>query len=100
MGIAQDGTVILMCCDGRSEKSAGMSHADMIELYLGLGYEIRDMLCLDGGGSTTVVLKEEDGSFAVANEPSGPPSPDCPPDISGPLANMRPVADAILIVGK
>ena len=100
VGIAQDGTVILMCCDGRSEKSAGMSHADMIELYLGLGYEIRDMLCLDGGGSTTVVLKEEDGGFAVVNEPSGPPSPDCPPDISGPLANMRPVADAILIVGK
>lgn len=35
-----------------------------------------------------VVLREEDGSFAVTNEPSGP------------KANMRPVADAILILGK
>ena len=100
VAIAEDGRVILMCCDGRSEKSAGMSYGDMIELYLSLGHPIRDMLCLDGGGSTTGVLKEEDGSFAVTNEPSGPPSPDWGSMGSGPAANMRPVADAILVVKK
>jgi uncharacterized protein YigE (DUF2233 family) len=100
VGITEDDRVIFMCCDGRSEKSAGLSHADMIELYLDLGYPMKDMLCLDGGGSTTVVLREEDGSFAVTNEPSGPPSPEWVFAASGPMANMRPVADAILILGK
>lgn len=100
VGITQDDRVILMCCDGRSEKSAGLSWADMIDLYLSLGYEIRDMLCLDGGGSTTVVLKETDGSFAVVNEPSGPPNPEWSGNATGPMANMRPVADAILILSK
>ena len=99
VGVTEDDRVILMCCDGRSEKSAGLSWADMIDLYLGLGYRIKDMLCLDGGGSTTVVLKEADGSFAVTNEPSGPPNPDWSAG-AGPMANVRPVADAILIVGK
>lgn len=47
-----------------------------------------------------VVLREEDGSFAVTNEPSGPPSPEWVFAASGPMANMRPVADAILILGK
>ena len=100
VGITEDDRVILMCCDGRSEKSAGLSWADMIDLYLGLGYQMKDMLCLDGGGSTTVVLKEEDGAFAVVNEPSGPPNPDWSGNGTGPMANMRPVADAILILGK
>ena len=100
VGITEDDRVIFMCCDGRSEKSAGMSYGDMIELYLSLGYPIRDMLCLDGGGSTTVVLKDEDGGFAVTNEPSGPPSPDWGSMGSGPAANMRPVADAILIINN
>lgn len=100
VGITKDDRVIFMCCDGRSEKSAGLTWADMIEVYLDLGYEMKDMLCMDGGGSTTVVLKEADGSFAVVNEPSGPPTPDGTPGVEGPQSKVRPVADAILILKK
>ena len=75
VGFAADGTAILMCVDGRSERSGGISYADMIEIYTTLGYEIKELLNLDGGGSTTVVLRDEDGSHFVRNVPSGPPLP-------------------------
>ena len=45
-------------------------------------------------------IGEADGTFAVTNEPSGPPNPEWSGDETGPRANMRPVADAILILGK
>ena len=60
-----------------------------------LGYQMKDMLCLDGGGSTTVVLKEDQGRFAVVNDPCGSATPG-----DDPAANARAVADAILILGK
>lgn len=100
VAIAADGTVILLCCDGRSEESGGLTHGDVIDLYTHLGYEIVDLLSLDGGGSTTVVLGEEDGGFAVKNVPSGPPTPDGSDPVDPSIPNLRPVADAILIIGK
>ena len=75
VGFADDGTIILMCVDGRSKRSGGISYADTIDIYTHLGFEIRELLNLDGGGSTTVVLREEDNTFGVHNVPSGPPLP-------------------------
>ncbi len=75
VAIATDGTVILLNCDGRSSRSSGLSYGDMVEVCMGLGYEIRDLLNLDGGGSTTVVVREADDTLAVRNIPSGPPLP-------------------------
>lgn len=76
VGFAKDGTAILMCVDGRSKRSGGISYADTIEIYTTLGYEIEELLNLDGGGSTTVVLRdEEQGKHFVRNVPSGPPLP-------------------------
>lgn len=100
VALAADGRVILLCCDGRSEESSGLTHGDVIDLYSQLGYEITDLLSLDGGGSTTVVLREEGGSFAVQNVPSGPPTPDGSEPVDPSIPNLRPVADAILILGK
>ena len=100
VAVALDGTAILLCCDGRSQKSAGLSYADMIDIYLNLGYEIKDMLNLDGGGSTAVVLKEQNGTFVVQNVPSGPPTPDAPAVEPRGEEQARPVADAVLIIGK
>ena len=100
VAVAYDGTAILLCCDGRSQKSAGLSYADMIDIYLNLGYEIKDMLNLDGGGSTAVVLKEADGRFIVQNVPSGPPTPDAPAVEPHGEEQARPVADAVLIIKK
>jgi len=106
VAIASDGSVILMCADGRTKRSAGLSFGDMIELHLQLGFEIRELLNLDGGGSTTVVLRDEDGVHRVKNVPSGPPLPISyekygiqRPEPHG-SEQARSVADAILVISK
>ena len=106
VAIAEDGTVILLCADGRAKRSAGLCYGDMIEIFLQLGMPIRELLNLDGGGSTTVVLREEDGVYRVQNVPSGPQFPVSyekygltrgePEGTS----QARSVADAVLIIPK
>lgn len=106
VAIATDGTVILLCADGRREDSFGLTYGDTIEIFTNLGYEIRDLLNLDGGGSTTVVLREKDGTLVTKNVPSGPPLPvsyrkydlEKPTPKGDTLA--RAVADCLLIVEK
>ena len=104
VGVSADGSLILMCADGRSSFSSGLTYGDVVDLYLGLGYEIKDLLNLDGGGSTTFVLREQDGDFRVQNIPSGPPLPisyqkyDLPTPIPLGDSQARGVADCILIV--
>ena len=106
VAIAADGTVVLMCCDGRTKRSAGFSYGDIVELHLQLGYEITELLNLDGGGSTTVVLRDEDGAHRVQNVPSGPQLPISYAryGISRSEAvadeQARPVADAILLIPR
>ena len=100
VGIAKDGTAVLLCCDGRSQVSAGLSMADLIDIYTHLEWEISDLLNLDGGGSTTVVLPDEQGGFYVDNVPSGPPAADLPQVEPHGDTQARPVADAVLIVAK
>ena len=76
----------------------------MVELYTGFGYEINELLNLDGGGSTTVVLREADGSFGVKNIPSDPPLPidykkyDLPYPVPNGETQARAVTDCLLIV--
>jgi exopolysaccharide biosynthesis protein len=67
--------------DGRQpDYSVGMTFADLQRLCDRL--ELRDALNLDGGGSTTMVVKGQ-----IVNRPSDPTGP-------------RPVSDAILVVGR
>ena len=98
VAIAKDGTVIFLCADGRSKISAGLTFGDLIDIYLHLGHDIQDLLNLDGGGSTTVVLREADHTFSVHNVPSGPPTPTQPAVEPFGDTQARPVADAILII--
>ena len=106
VGISSDDTLILMCADGRSSFSSGLTYGDIIDLYLGLGYEIRDLLNLDGGGSTTFVLREQDNTFSVQNIPSGPPLPisyqkyDLPTPLPFKDTQARGVSDCLLIIAK
>jgi exopolysaccharide biosynthesis protein len=104
VGFDADGTAILLCADGRTKHSGGLSLADEIDIYQQLG-DIRELLNLDGGGSTTVVLRE-DGEYRVKNIPSGSKYP-----FSGErygYENQEPtgdelargVADAILVIPK
>lgn len=78
IGTDEGGRIWLVTVDGRNpELSLGMSFAELQGVARGLG--LRDALNLDGGGSTTMVVRD-----AVVNHPS---------DAGGP----RKVSDAILV---
>jgi Phosphodiester glycosidase len=78
IGVDHRGLIWLVAVDGRQpDHSIGMTLPDLVRLADRLG--LRDALNLDGGGSTTMVVKGK-----VVNRPSDP---------SGPRA----VSDAILV---
>lgn len=81
IGVDRRGQVWLAAVDGRLPNySVGMTFADLERLADRL--ELTDALNLDGGGSTTMVVKGQ-----VVNKPSDP-------------AGARPVGDALLVVGR
>jgi exopolysaccharide biosynthesis protein len=63
VGRRADGTVLLVVADGRNEQAAGLSMLELQEVMAALG--CRDAVNLDGGGSTTMVVRGE-----VVNHPS------------------------------
>lgn len=86
IGYCADGTLVLICVDGRTESSAGATYADIAVLFANLDLDVTDVLNLDGGGSTTVVTPAKTGELHVCNVPSE--------------GELRPVADCIMIVQK
>jgi hypothetical protein len=81
VGAGADGTIWLVTVDGRNPLiGLGMTFAELQRLAERLG--LRDALNLDGGGSTTMVVRGE-----VVNHPSDP---------SGP----RKVSDALLVYSR
>ena len=69
VGTKPDGSVVIMVVDGRqSEISNGASLADLAEMFSSMGCS--DAINLDGGGSSTFVLKNSKGEFIVENSPS------------------------------
>jgi hypothetical protein len=83
VGITADGRVLLVTIDGRQPgHSTGTTLRETAELLQALGAV--DALNLDGGGSTTMVLRAPGGRPAVVNRPS---------DATG----ERPVANALAV---
>lgn len=81
IGVDAQGQVWLAAIDGRLPNySVGMTFADLERLADRL--QLTDALNLDGGGSTTMVVKGQ-----VVNKPSDP-------------GGARPVGDALLVVGR
>lgn len=80
IGKTKTGEILLVTVDGRQAESVGMSLTMLAELLLEFGAV--EAINFDGGGSTTMVIKNK-----VVNKPS---------DASG----ERPVSDAILIYGR
>ena len=74
-------SLLLITIDGRIEKAAGLNLYEVQKYLSGLG--CTDAINLDGGGSTTLWIRDK----GVVNYPS---------DRSG----ERPVANAILILNK
>ena len=62
-GRRADGTVVLVVADGRNMQAAGLSMAELQQVMTALGCV--DAINLDGGGSTTMVVKG-----TVVNHPS------------------------------
>ncbi len=68
-GIRADGSVVFFAVDGRSSKSRGLKESELAEVMRELGCD--DALNLDGGGSTTVMVKYAgDDDCVYINAPS------------------------------
>lgn len=68
-GVTSDGTVVLIIVDGRQpEISNGASLADLA--YIMSTFGCTDAVNLDGGGSSTLILKNEKGELVTENSPS------------------------------
>lgn len=63
VGRKADGTVVLLTADGRNKMAAGLSMVELQQVMASLGCV--DAINLDGGGSTTMVVRGE-----VVNHPS------------------------------
>ena len=69
VGYDASGKVFLIVVDGRQPTvSNGASLADLAEIFFSLG--CTDALNLDGGGSTTMILKDAAGNRVIKNSPS------------------------------
>ena len=86
VGITDEGGLVLVCVDGRSVLSAGATYSDLTQVFLDLDVPIRSALNLDGGHSTILMAKTDNGEMKIKNNPS-----------SG-LAELRPVADILTLV--
>ena len=88
VAITDDGCLVLVCVDGRSEHTVGATYADLLQVFLDLDVPIRTALNLDGGHSTILMGKTADGEMKILNSPS-----------SG-LSELRPIADILTLVKK
>ena len=88
VAITDDGGLVLVCVDGRSEATVGATYADLLQVFLDLDVPIRTVLNLDGGHSTILMGKAADGKMKILNSPS-----------SG-ISELRPVADILTLVYK
>lgn len=68
LGIKPDGTVLLVVADGRAKREAeGLSLPELAQVMRWLG--CRDAVNLDGGGSSTMYVKDK-GLDGIVNHPS------------------------------
>lgn len=85
IGIRGDGTIVMVVIDGRQpEISNGAPLVRCADIMMKLGCKYA--LNLDGGGSSTMFVRNSEGKFDVVNKISDP--------------TMRPVRNSILIVEK
>lgn len=70
IGQQNDGTIVFLTVDGRQESNGmyGMSYEEMSAMML--YYNCTKAYNLDGGGSTTMVIRNAQGDFDVVNSPS------------------------------
>lgn len=69
VGVLGPQKVVFVVVDGRrSGYSAGISMQDLAKLFVAIGAS--DAINMDGGGSTTYILKNNEGKYQTINKPS------------------------------
>ena len=68
IGQRADGTVLLLCIDGRQAGSLGATYADIIDVMV--EYGAVNACNLDGGSSTVMLLRDENGAVQTVNNVS------------------------------
>lgn len=69
VGYTRSNVVYTIVIDGRKSGYAeGLEYDDLANIFISLN--VSEAINLDGGGSSTMVLKEDDGSFKIVNRPS------------------------------
>ena len=68
IGYTADGKIRIFAVDGRTGASKGMTLTELAQTMTNFGCV--GALNLDGGGSTTVLVRERDGAYIVANNPT------------------------------
>lgn len=73
IALTADGGFALLCADGRSDASAGADYNDIVRIFTELDIGTTDILNLDGGGSTTLMVEDTNGRPVMVNTPSDKP---------------------------
>ena len=68
IGQRSDGAVVLLCVDGRQAGSLGATYADIIDILV--EYGAVNACNLDGGSSTVMLLRDEEGQVQFVNNVS------------------------------
>lgn len=69
LGVREDGTLVLAAVDGRSDKSRGLTANEMAD-YMADDLGCAWAILLDGGGSTELVVPNDEGELEIVNVPS------------------------------
>jgi Phosphodiester glycosidase/WD40-like Beta Propeller Repeat len=82
IGVTSSGRILMVVVDGRRKDSKGVTLVKLANVMQGLGASFA--LNLDGGGSSTMVVKGKKGGLQVVNKPSD--------------GNQRKVSSAVLVI--
>jgi hypothetical protein len=82
IGVTASGRILMVVVDGRRKDSRGVTLVKLANVMRGLGASFA--LNLDGGGSSTMVVKGKKGGLQVVNEPSD--------------GSQRKVSSAVLVI--
>jgi hypothetical protein len=82
IGVTASGRILMVVIDGRRKDSKGVKLVKLAKVIHGLGATFA--INLDGGGSSTMVVKGRKGGLQVVNEPSD--------------GNQRKVSSAIVVI--
>ena len=68
IGYSKNGDIVLVVVDGNDKNNAeypGANYADVAQVFMDLDIDITNVLMLDGGGSSNMIIKNSDGELEL-----------------------------------